>query len=92
MKNNFQVVLTVFSAILLLAGYVTLSKSVDFAHDAQYEFIESAGGVVGSATAVSVLNGYIAVNVAKGGILFLVGLLFLCLTLYRLAKDEKPTI
>ena len=89
MKNNYQVLLTVFSIILLLVGFVTLSKSVDLAHDAQYEFIESAGGAVDSATAESVLNGYIAVNIAKGGILFLVGLLFLCLTIYRLAKDEK---
>ena len=92
MKNNFQVVLTVFSAILLFIGFVTLSKSINLAHDAQFEFIESAGGVVDSATAASVLNGFIAINVAKGGILFLVGLLFLCLTLFRLAKDEKPTI
>ena len=92
MKNNYQVLLTVFSIILLLVGFVTLSKSVGLAHDAQYEFIESAGGAVDSATAESVLNGYIAVNIAKGGILFLIGLLFLCLTIYRLAKDKKPTI
>ena len=92
MKNNFQVVLTVFSVILLLVGFVTLSKSVDLARDAQFEFIESVGGIVDSGTAVSVLNGFIAINVAKGGIMFLVGLLFLCLTLYRLSKDEKPTI
>lgn len=92
MNNNYQVLLTVLSIILLILGFVTLSKSVDLAQDAQYEFIESEGGAVDSADVESVLNGYIAVNIAKGGILFLVGLLFLCLTIYRLAKEKKPTI
>jgi hypothetical protein len=78
--------LLVFSIFLTFVGFLKLSSSVEKAQDSTSEYIGSIGGSIDTNTALTITEGYIISNVVTGGVMFLIGLFFLCFSIYLISK------
>jgi multisubunit Na+/H+ antiporter MnhG subunit len=74
------------SIVLTIFGLSRLSDPFENAQQSTHKYIQSMGGILDTATALTVTNGYIATNIVTGGIMLFVGLSFLCLTIYTVSK------
>lgn len=75
----------VFSFILTIWGYICLRNSVDKGMDSAHHYLSSVGGSMDTSSFQLLTEGYILSNILYGSILLAVGLLFLCLNLYKMS-------
>jgi|UPI00026267D2 hypothetical protein len=77
----------VVTIVLTLVGYLKLKSSVNDGIDAANSYLRSVGGSMDSAQFTDIQNTFVISNILIGGILFAVGLTFLCFSIYRLLKE-----
>lgn len=70
--------------ILTLVGYLKLKNSVSDGIDAANAYLRSVGGSMDSEQFNAIQNMFALSNVILGGLLFAVGLSFLCFSIYKL--------
>lgn len=74
------------SFILTLFGSNKIINCIENAKNSTFAYINSMGGNVNSEEALTMQNGYILIDITLGGIMFLVGLSFLCISIHTLTK------
>ncbi|MGE7094531.1 hypothetical protein ACQKII_24535 [Lysinibacillus sp. NPDC048646] len=79
----------IVSVILTLFGFIKITNCIENAKDSTFSYIQSMGGSVNSDEALLMQNGSILVDITLGGIMFLVGLSFLCVSIYTLTKNNN---
>lgn len=79
----------VFTIILSLIGFLVLKYSVNLGTNAANAYLRSMGGSMDSESFNSIQTSYIMSNITLGGIVFLVGLTFLCFSIYKFLKREN---
>jgi uncharacterized membrane protein SpoIIM required for sporulation len=90
MPKLFQYVFIIFTIILSVFGFYKLVYSVENGTASANEYLAATmGGSMDSQQFQMVLEGYILNNIVLGGIMFLVGLVFLCISLYNLIFKES---
>ncbi|WP_391122386.1 hypothetical protein [Psychrobacillus sp. L3] len=82
-KNYALYGLIALSIILTISGFIQLLNSIENAIHSANDYISTGGS---AETFIPITNGYIATNVTKGGIMFFVGLIFLCVSILNLSK------
>lgn len=79
----------ILSAILTIAGFVRLKTSVNGGLEAADNYLVSAGGTMDSEQFNVIQHGYIVANIVLGGALFVIGLGFLCFSIYRFLREAS---
>lgn len=80
----------VFALVISAIGYIKLLLSVQSATESASEYLRtSMGGMMETSDYQVMLEGYILTNVTLGGIIFLVGFTFFCISIYRLLKEFR---
>ncbi|TFB13596.1 hypothetical protein E3U55_15870 [Filobacillus milosensis] len=88
MKYLYRYGFLIFTIILTIVGFSKLINSVENGRDSANEFLRtSMGGSMNSDDFRIITDGYILSNITLGGILFLVGLTFFCVSAYQLSKN-----
>lgn len=87
MKNISRYGFLIFTTFLTIIGFSKLTNSVNNGSNMASEYLRSMGGSMDSNDFRVITEGYILSNITLGGILFLVGLSFLCLSIYKLLKS-----
>ncbi|WP_449355536.1 hypothetical protein ACUL41_06245 [Virgibacillus natechei] len=77
----------VVTIVLTLIGYLKLKSGVNDGIDAANTYLRSMGGSMDSAQFNAIQNMFVISNVILGGIVFAVGLSFLCFSIYKLLKE-----
>lgn len=88
MKKYMHYSTLLVSIILTLCGFLIVTNSIENATDSMNSYIKSMGGILATIEAEKIETGYIIINITQGGILFLVGLIFLCFSIYNLTKKN----
>lgn len=80
----------VFALVITAIGYIKLLHSVKSATESASEYLRtSTGGMMETSDYQVMLKGYILTNVTLGGIIFLVGFAFFCISIYMLLKEFR---
>jgi hypothetical protein len=87
MKNITRYGFLIFTILLTIIGFSKLTNSVNNGSKMASEYLRTMGGSMESNDFRVITEGYIWSNITLGGILFLVGLSFLCFSIYRLLKS-----
>jgi len=75
--------------ILTLVGYLKLKNSVSDGINAANNYLRSMGGSMDSEQFNAIQSTFAISRSMLGGILFAVGLIFLCFSIYRLLKENN---
>ncbi len=75
--------------ILTLVGYLKLKNSVSDGINAANNYLRSMGGSMDSEQFNAIQSTFAISHSMLGGILFAVGLIFLCFSIYRLLKENN---
>lgn len=89
MKFIKQYGFLVLTIVLTLVGYLKLKSSVSDGINAANDYLRSVGGSMDSAQFNAIQNTFVISNIILGGILFAVGLTFLCYSIYKLFKEDS---
>lgn len=89
MKSLNRYAFTAATLLLAIFGFSKLSNSVIDGRDAASDYVRtSMGGSMDSEDFRSMMEGYILSNITAGSIMFLAGLTFFCLTIYKFVSGE----
>ncbi|MBM7570784.1 hypothetical protein [Aquibacillus albus] len=90
MKNIIWYGFIIFTIVLTLTGFSKLKNSVDRGTDLANEYLRtSMGGSMDADDFRTITEGFILSNITLGGIMFLVGLTFFCVSIYRLINEKQ---
>jgi len=88
MKNIIRYGFFMFTIVLTVIGFSKLINSVDNGTDSANKYLRtSMGGSMDTDDFRIITEGYILSNITLGGIMFLVGLVFFCFSVYKLLKE-----
>jgi len=74
--------------ILTIIGFFKLINSAEDGRDSANEYLRtSMGGSMNLDDFRIITDGYILSNITLGGIMFLVGLAFFCISIHKLSED-----
>jgi len=89
MKFLKQYGFLVLTIVLTLVGYLKLKSSVSDGINAADDYLRSMGGSMDSDQFNAIQNTFVIANIILGGILFAVGLTFLCYYIYQFLKEDS---
>jgi hypothetical protein len=80
--------LFILSIVLTILGYLELKYSVREGVNATDDYVIFIGGSIDSSQYDTIQSSFILANIVIGGILFAVGLTFLCFSVYKILKKD----
>lgn len=78
----------ILSIILTIAGYFRLKTSVNGGLKSANNYLIAEGGTMDSEQFIVIQHGYITANIVLGGVLLVIGLGFLCFSIYQDLKKS----